>query len=659
LIALGAAVRLPFLLDSLFIPVDGDTAIIGLMARHRVWTGTMWGQPYGSPVESWLALPIVELLGAPRLSIRLTYFLLSVALVPLAWGMARCLDRRAGLPAALLLACPPAVLVSYGALPPPLYPTVILLTGAALLAALLTAETLSRPGPGWVPGLFVWATLCALALWTHLVAAVAVGAGALLLLARARFRPGRAIAVLAVAGATAAPFLLLAASEPGSVGIARSTLEHARRVLPQMPYPLLELIGGRVWVVSAGDHEVVSPPLVQGALVLLYASAVLLALARRRQAAVFALGGAFALTVAIFPFPVRSDLAGVRFLTPAYLPLAVLVAVGATAGLGRAAWIPVALLVGLQALPLPGLLRYWHDARDSSAFFPDCSDARHTMEAFGLRRGYASYNTAYCITWESGERLVASQPWNERFVHHPLPFLDEVRFASSAIAWVLRPGYDYRGVPPPEEFERQLRRAGGSWRRRDVGGTLVYHSFVPPFSPSVTPLEGAGAAGDADPTTRVLEPARGPSTYRVPVPRPLYGLTFLAGTQRPLLPRSLKVEVSEDGAAFEQVLRRRRDREHVKLLWLNGQPQYPMDDRVISARLGGQRVSAIRITPLGDQGPWSLAEVLLHESPGTAPWRSLVGLDSTWARRLDELQREPRPEDAVWYDQLVLASDHR
>jgi hypothetical protein len=657
-VALGAAVRLPFLIDSLSIPVDGDTAIIGLMARHRVWTGTMWGQPYGSPVESWLALPLVDLLGASRLSIRLTYFLLSLALVPLAWGMARSLDRRAGLPAALLLACPPAVLVSYGALPPPLYPTAILLTGGSLWAALVTAERLSRPGPGYAPGLVAWAVLSALALWTHLVAAVAVGAGVLLLLARARFSPARTIAVVAVASATAAPFLLLASGEPGSLRIATSSLEHARSVLPQVPYPLLELIGGRVWVVSAGDHEVVSPRLVQATLVLLYVSGAGLALARRRGAATLALGATFALTVVLFPFPVRSDLAGVRFLTPAYLSLAVLAVLGATTWLGRAAWVPVALVAGLHALVLPGLLRQWDEARDSSAFFPDCSDARHTMEAFGLKRGYASYNTAYCITWESGERIVVSQPWNERFVHHPLPFLDEVRFAGSAIAWVLRPGYDYGAVPPAREFERQLRRAGGAWRRRDAGETIVYHSFVPPFSSSVEPLEDAGPAGDGDTTSRVLEPARGPSTHGVTPPRPLYGITLIAGTERPLLPRSLKIEVSGGGSAFEQVLRRRRNREHVKLMWLNGQPRYPVDDQMISVPLGGQVVSEIRITPLEDQGPWSVAEILLHEQPGEEGWPSLVGLDTSWAERREELLSEPRPDDAVWYCQLVIAADH-
>jgi hypothetical protein len=650
-------VRLPFLLDSLSIPVDGDTAIIGLMARHRVWSGTMWGQPYGSPVESWLALPFVELLGTTRLALRLSYFTLSLALVPLAWALARAVDRRAGLPAAALLACPPAVFLSYAALPPPLYPTVILLVGLLLLVALTAAGALPRPGARYLPLLALWTTLSALALWTHLVSAAAVGASVLLLLSQTRSRPARATAVVLGTCIVGAATLLAAAREPGSVRIAAATFDHARTVLPSMYLPLLELVGARVWVVSSGDHEVVAPALAQAALAFLYAAGAFFAFKARARLATLTLAAAVLLTVSVFPFPTRTGIGGVRFLTPAYLPLAVLVAVGAAARLGRAVWFPVALMVGLQLVPVPGLLRYWHAARDSSAFFPDCSDGLATMHALGLRRGYASYNTAYCVTWESGESIVLSQPWNERFIHHPLPYLDEVRFAGSAIAWVLRPGFDYLAVRPPDEFERQLRRAGGSWQRRTVGETVVYHSFVPPFSAAVVPLEGAGPLGDGDPGTRILKSARGPSTRHVPSPGPLYGITLLGGTGTPLLPRSVQVEISEDGSGFQTVLRRRRNREHVKLMWLNGQPQYPFDDRAISVPLRGERVSSIRVTPLDDQGPWSLAEVLLHDEPATAPWPRADGLESSWAERRDFLRARRRPDDAGWYYQLVLSLD--
>jgi hypothetical protein len=657
LLALGGAIRVPFLLDSLSIPVDGDTAIIGLMAHHRVWSGTMWGQPYGSPVESWLALPFVEAFGATRLALRLCYYTLSLTLVPLAWALARSVDRRAGVPAAALLACPPTVLLSYAALPPPLYPAVILLVGGLLLVALVAARALPQPGVRYLPLLAIWAALSALALWTHLVAATAVTASALLLLLETRSRPVRAPLVLLAAAAIGAAILVGAAREPGSIGITASTLDHARAVLAEMHIPLLELIGGRVRVISAGDREVVAPILAQAALAGLYVAFFLLALKPRLRLPLLGLAGAVLFTVAVFPFPTRTGIGGVRFLTPAYLPLATIVAVGATDRLGRAVWVPLALLMSLHALPAAGLLAQWHAARDSSALFPDCSDGLHTMQSLGLRRGYASYNTAYCITWESGEHIIVSQPWNERFLHHPLPFLDEVRFAGSAVAWILRPGFDYLAVRPPEEFEKQLQRAGGSWQRRRVGETLVYHSFVPPFSATTVSPEEAGALGDRAPETRILKPGRGPSTIGIPDPRPLRGITLLGGTRRPLLPRSVQVEISEDGTSFQKVLRRRRGREHVKLMWLNGQPVYPFDDRAVSVPVRSQRVSHIRVTPLEDRGPWSLAEVLLHEKPASAPWPMDPALESSWRERRDILLASPRPHDAVWYYRLLVSLD--
>jgi 4-amino-4-deoxy-L-arabinose transferase-like glycosyltransferase len=87
--------------------VDGDTAIIGLMARHPARAATMWGQPYGSPLEAWLAAPFVASMGPRAEPLRLLYFLLGVGLVPLAWALGRFLDPRAALPAAVLMACPP------------------------------------------------------------------------------------------------------------------------------------------------------------------------------------------------------------------------------------------------------------------------------------------------------------------------------------------------------------------------------------------------------------------------------------------------------------------------------------------------------------------------------------------------------------------------
>ena len=103
-IVLGALVRLPFWLEALRTPLDGDTAIVGLMARHPFEATTLWGQPYGSPVEAWLAAPWLAAFGATTQVVRWVYFGLGLALVPLAYALAGVLHPAAALPAAVLMA---------------------------------------------------------------------------------------------------------------------------------------------------------------------------------------------------------------------------------------------------------------------------------------------------------------------------------------------------------------------------------------------------------------------------------------------------------------------------------------------------------------------------------------------------------------------------
>ena len=73
-----------------------------------------------------------------------------------------------------------------------------------------------------------------------------------------------------------------------------------------------------------------------------------------------------------------------------------------------------------------------------------------------LVRAYASYHTAYCLTYTSGETVMASPPWNERFWGYPMPYLDEVRFASR-VGCVLVPGVDFQ-LPARHTFESKLAR---------------------------------------------------------------------------------------------------------------------------------------------------------------------------------------------------------
>lgn len=102
----AVALRAPFWKEALRTPLDGDEAIIGLMARHLGHDATIWGQPFGSPLEPFLVSPFVASLGTTVAAVRLPYFLLGLLLVPLAYFLGAALHPRAALPAALLMACP-------------------------------------------------------------------------------------------------------------------------------------------------------------------------------------------------------------------------------------------------------------------------------------------------------------------------------------------------------------------------------------------------------------------------------------------------------------------------------------------------------------------------------------------------------------------------
>jgi hypothetical protein len=125
------------------------------MAAHPGDGHDALGQPYGSPVEAWLAAPFVAALGPTTEALRL--FLLPAGPGahprPL-YAIASRLDVRAALPAALLLwRVPPPYFLLLSVLPPPLYPAALALLGASIALTLYAGERLAAArrcrGGGW------------------------------------------------------------------------------------------------------------------------------------------------------------------------------------------------------------------------------------------------------------------------------------------------------------------------------------------------------------------------------------------------------------------------------------------------------------------------------------------------------------------------------
>jgi hypothetical protein len=666
---LALVVRLPFWIEALRTPVDGDTAIVGLMAKHPGVGTTMWGQPYGSPLDSWLALPFVAIWGYSTESLRLPYFLLALALVPLAYGLARQLHPAAGLPAAVLVACPPPYFLLLAALPPPFYPSTLVLCGLVLWLSARAVRLLRAEPPHLPRGTLLLCGLCSgLALWTHLMSASTVAAAAVWLLVRLRGRRRLLIWAVVPLVAASAPLWTRMLRDTQATRIVQvadrqeSTREHLASVLPRLHEPIGGVLGTEVPVIAdAEDFMLHVPGWRAGALVLLYGIALVFAVRatpRSPTALLYLL--AAVLAVVAFPFPLRAAPHTIRFLTPLYLPVAALIAWATVTGRSsRRAWILVLALAALHLAGSTQLLDAWRNTDRASAPFllTDLRPVVRALEAGGVRHAYASYVPAFRLTWESGERIVASPPWNDRFRHWPLPLLDEVRFAKN-VAWVLTPAVP-SGLPAPGELEQALARIGGRWRRQDVAGAAIFLGFVPPFSPVVSPWPGAGAAGDLDLRTFVEPSATQPFVLRLPAPRPLAGVTLLSAIDGPRLPRSVDIEVSADGERFELVASRRRREERQDLRWLNGQPQAVLDHDVIAIGLGGRTVAALRITPWRSGDSWRLGEVLIHEAAGRDPWDEWLSPGLDWEGRRRALVERPRPDREDWYARVLLAARHQ
>ena len=191
---LAAAVRAPFWAFAARASVDGDTAIVGLMARHPTRGTTMWGQPYGSPVDGWIAAPFVATLGPSPLAVRIPYALLALALVAAAGVLGEIAVAGAGLPAALLVACPSAYVLLLSALPPPLYPTTLVLLAAVVALAARAADDFRAPAAPARGRLILIGLLSGLAVWTHLMSLATLAAvGVVLACGAARARAGGAL----------------------------------------------------------------------------------------------------------------------------------------------------------------------------------------------------------------------------------------------------------------------------------------------------------------------------------------------------------------------------------------------------------------------------------------------------------------------------------
>ena len=99
------------------------------------------------------------------------------------------------------------------------------------------------------------------------------------------------------------------------------------------------------------------------------------------------------------------------------------------------------------------------------------------LDERGINRCYATYADAYRITFETDERIISCQPYNERFAGWHVPYKEDIVDPSTNVAYVLSDTYRF----PPGPFEEDLAAMKVTSRKETCGRYEVYTDFRSAF----------------------------------------------------------------------------------------------------------------------------------------------------------------------------------
>jgi Dolichyl-phosphate-mannose-protein mannosyltransferase len=501
LLLVGLALRLAIVASPLG-EIDGDEAVVGLMARHIAFLGERpvfyWGQPYLGSLEAFSAAPLFRVFDSSTFLLKLVPTAYSLGVAAMSAMLARRLfGTPAGLATAAYLALPPAMWAVWSTKARGGYAELLFLGEALLLATLALAHSPSRRLA------MLWGILAGLAFWTHLLAVVYIVPAVLFLVLARQPRWTRATTGLALLGAVVGMTPLIIENLADGFRTVAALLQP-----PDLPVdppaqfvrffrvgvPVLLGLGqpttsqtmfDQDWLQRPAGHVAIATlglVVVMGAL-LTYAPAL------RRLVVCGAVPAAEPALLVLLAVAVPPIVALTRFgffvSEPRYaLPLygAVPLLAGALWRvpwrLGR--WTVVGLLLAFNVWSLVSTdPRLWRpeDTPDSTA--ASRAELVHFLVAGDRHQMYTDYWIGYPIMFETRETVLAyviSGGFN-RYV----PPADNVQRTPNP-AWVFEPGVDAE-----QTFLQQLAVVGG---RAEVANVSVYRVYV-----DVQPLEAMRPPG--------------------------------------------------------------------------------------------------------------------------------------------------------------------
>lgn len=635
-------------------PPSSDEAWPSLTAMHILkgeFPVVYWGQTHMGAQESYFQAALIRLVGPKLWAMRIYPLLLGFAYVAAVVLLAaRIYGRQVGLISLALLAIPVPYITMCGAMiASENYFTLTALGGFALL---LMHNLIARPeGKGRAARFVALGFLLGYTFWLHILALSFVGVILLFLLLadkRLFFRWPFWCGVLAfVIGGL--PLILYNLDSHGAtfrdVGRAASLKLTIQSFEDLWLITLHFLVGMKVMFM--GDKQCVAslPRFIQLALGLIWAGILLLVvglhikpLLRLLRLSVkpwdgtvllLALAGA---TVLMFCRSSRPGWHNVRYVLPVAVVLPVLLAYGLWRIRAKSRVVFAVLLgfvLGVQAWGNVILVEGWkdHDIIAKGLRLPDTANLIRWLDEHRIRHAYAHFWLSYRLTYETEEKLICAEPYNERFPlrYNQVQYLDDVR-ASTDAAYIWHPSMRFS----KGDFDSCLRRAGGTWRRDQVGEYTVYWDFKPPYGMITLrdiPRQNWTVTAGINPAAAARAIDGNTATYWDTGGHQALGMWFCADMgstqtvctigfnlgQRTLdFPRGLKVEISPDGTAWQTV---RSDGEVAgQLYWEGAHPRFLVYGDYFTVTFPPTPARCIRMTLTDGHGmfDWSLAELTVQ-----------------------------------------------
>ena len=462
------------------IPVSSDEAITILQAKEIIGGDPslfVWAQPYQFPMETYMVAPIVNLLPRNAFGARFHSFVigfLSMAVVlGIFWRIAPLERSWIGIVLALF---PSAymLMIQFG-YPVPHYTPIFLFWGIAILLIAYRPDTIELKALALT---MVAGLMCGLAFTNNLVSvALVVPLAVVACWGRGVRDTAIKIPVFSVGAFVGLlPYLLGPYRCAGGIGSVEATcgwrMAMSRIWKPALSQTIPRALGADPGLYPDSRHTLLQPDWVMMVVTVFFIVVLLVAtgcclwrvvkvIASKKWPRLWVgevVVGACWISLVMFLLSSRASARSYRYVAPIIwcFPFVVYYAGDCLPRRLKGLFsVLVIVMVCFNVVTSACLISRWneHDYAARVVGAPDLKPTLDFLEEKGIEHCVASHWAAYRIGFLSDEKIICSQPYNERFVGWPIPYKSEVDAATN-VAFVLTRRIRFM---KPSRFERHLR----------------------------------------------------------------------------------------------------------------------------------------------------------------------------------------------------------